>query len=53
MTNHERGELVRLTNRWISGCATKSQILRCIDLERKSEHERHIKHTRIVSQVIN
>jgi len=40
MSNHEKSELVRLTNKWMSGTATKSQILRCIELERMASKVR-------------
>jgi hypothetical protein len=40
MSNHEKSELERLTSKWVSGTATKSQILRCIELERMASHNR-------------
>jgi len=40
MSNHEKSELERLTTKWVSGTATKSQILRCMELERMASKVR-------------
>jgi hypothetical protein len=40
MSNHEKSELERLTTKWVSGTATKSQILRCMELERMASRVR-------------
>jgi hypothetical protein len=39
MSDHEKQECERLNVLWATGKATKSQMLKCMELDKKAEHE--------------
>jgi hypothetical protein len=38
MSDNERKDFERLSNLWAVGKATKSQIIKCMELDRKEKH---------------